>query len=211
MPVAWPNSWYYTTGTETAAWRTTWNSTNTLTTTYNWYGSGGGGGNYSNNSYTYGGGGGGGGTWHPVGYLDGGLMPAPERERLAARQAVLGDPARETRRVARETAHVVAEELLTSMLTEDQRQSWRLNGYFEVIGSHGTLYRLHRGIAGNVEWLTPDGESGGRLCAHPTMRESWLPTADVLLAQLLALRTDEREWLALANVHAGRAPQLMRV
>ena len=72
---------------------------------------------------------------------------------------------------------------------------------FAVIGSHGTVYRINRGTSGNVEWIKPDGTVGGRLCAHPCMREQWIPTEDVMLAQMLALTTNERAWLAVANVH----------
>lgn len=149
-----------------------------------------------------------------MGYLDEGIVTvhptADERAHARQTQEDLRRESRE-RAVVREAATVVAEELLSSVLTEDQRQSWRLNGYFEVIGSHGTLYRLHRGVSGNVEWVRPDGEVGGRLCAHPSMREKWLPTPDVLLAQMLALSTNERAWLAHANVHRGNRPQLVGV
>jgi hypothetical protein len=96
-----------------------------------------------------------------------------------------------------------------ALLDERQRETYRLTKVFEVIGSHGTLYRIHRGISGNVEWITPEGEVGGRLCAHPSMNEHWLPEQDVAVAQLLALTADEAAFVRLANVHRGRRPELV--
>ena len=57
------------------------------------------------------------------------------------------------------------------------------------------------------QWLPEGAENPhARLCAHPTMAESWLPTPDVQVAQLLALITDEREFVNRANIHSGRYP-----
>lgn len=109
----------------------------------------------------------------------------------------------------RDTASQRAKDLLMTLLNEQQRESYEHTCSFEIIGSLGTRYRINRGTNGNVEWLTPDGESGGRLCAHPTMVEHWLPMPDVHAAQMLALMTDEAAWLRLANVHAGRRPELV--
>lgn len=107
---------------------------------------------------------------------------------------------------ARTRAVSRAEELLLSMMCESQRESYRLDGTFEVMGSHGNLYRIERGTSGNVLWLGQDGQFLGRLCAHPTMRDSWLPMPDVALAQMLAITTDERAFVNAANVHAGGRP-----
>lgn len=113
------------------------------------------------------------------------------------------------RRQERVTADHRGEELLLSLLDDNQREAYRLDGTFMIIGSCGTVYRIHRGTAGNIEWVKPDGEVGGRLCAHPTMREHRLPTPDVMLAQALALMTDEREFVRIANVHQGVRPVLV--
>jgi hypothetical protein len=114
--------------------------------------------------------------------------------------------ARDERAVARTAAQDRAAALLESMLPPEQVQRYRLVGSFEIIGSHGTLYRVNRGVAGNIEWIKPDGTVGGRLCAHPDMYSTWLPEADVHLSQLLALMTDERAFCRVANVHQGRRP-----
>lgn len=110
---------------------------------------------------------------------------------------------------ARVEATSRAESLLLEMLSQSQRERYQLLGEFEVMGSAGTLYRIKRGVSGNIEWVKPDGVVGGRLCAHPTMRDGWLPTEDVVLAQFLALTTDEPAFLRLANVHAGSRPPIL--
>lgn len=113
---------------------------------------------------------------------------------------------------SRERAEAIgrATSLLMAVLDEYQRESYRRTGAFDVIGSRGTLYRIHTGSVGNVEWISPDGE-GGRLCAHPSMNEHWLPDQDVAVAQMLALTTDEAAFVRLANVHRGRRPVLAAV
>ena len=108
---------------------------------------------------------------------------------------------------ARASATSRAEELLFSLLTDEQAESYRRDGSFVVIGSHGGRYRITRGVSGNILWLPEGAENPhARLCAHPTMAESWLPTPDVQVAQLLALITDEREFVNRANIHSGRYP-----
>lgn len=46
------------------------------------------------------------------------------------------------RKRQREAAEAKAEALLMSMLPEAEKERYRLNGYFEVIGSHGGHYRI---------------------------------------------------------------------
>lgn len=134
----------------------------------------------------------------------GGVLTAPPSEQLTAVRA---------RRIAREHARISArdraDELLLSMLSPDQVADYVDNGAFNVIGSAGGRYRIRRGVSGNVDWLDADGQVGGRLCAHPTMENGWMPDQDVALAQLLALTTDEVAFVAVANVHAGRRPPIL--
>jgi hypothetical protein len=144
------------------------------------------------------------------------VLPPPrepteaDRERLRRAEVVRQEREERWRRnaAARVHANSRAEELLLAMLNEAQRRSYRLNGTFEVIGSHGNLYRIHRGKAGNVEWIKPDGKFGGKLCAHPTERDDWLPVPDVMLAQMVDLITDERAFIRVANVHQGDRPRI---
>lgn len=64
---------------------------------------------------------------------------------------------------------------------------------FHVVGSQGRRYCIHRGHVQNV--LRDDGV---RFCAHPDDR-IWIPDADHMLAQKLALELDEGGFLAVAN------------
>jgi hypothetical protein len=168
--------------------------------------------------------------WIDMGYLDerGVFTPShvpepltPEQEALrswlvaeeewhhAERMRLASEAARERVR-AREAAEAKAEALLLSVMPEDQKEPFQLNGYFEVIGSCGTIYRIHRGVAGNIQWLDRESrEVAGSLCCHPPVHgDNWLPTPDVMLAQMLALVTDEVRFLSRANLMSGRLPQL---
>lgn len=136
------------------------------------------------------------------------IVRAAQDIEAAADVVALHEDAFARRHSERRVAMNRAEELLLSLLSEEQQESYRHDQLFTVIGSHGTLYRIRYGVSGNIEWLRPDGEVGGRLCAHPTMVNDWLPVPDVLLSQVLALTTDERAFLQLANVHYGRRPEL---
>lgn len=91
-----------------------------------------------------------------------------------------------------------AEELLLLMLTEEQAASRREHGFFTVLGSRsGKAYRIHdRGQAGNIDRLGDDGRREYTYCAHPP---AGLPAADAHLAQMLAIATDEDEFLRVAN------------
>lgn len=111
------------------------------------------------------------------------------------------------RETARTSAESKAERLLMSFLNADQQAQYRQDKSFDVMGSAGNVYRIRRGSAGNVDWIRPDGSVGGRFCAHPDMyTEGVLPLPDVAVAQMLALTTDERGFLRIANVHAGTRP-----
>jgi len=57
----------------------------------------------------------------------------------------------------------------------------------------------------NIEVLNAEGEVTGALCAHPEDHDG-LPPADKHLGQLLALQTDERAIMRVANCHMGTRP-----
>jgi len=120
-------------------------------------------------------------------------------------QREIAQQERQRRAQARTTATARAEALLHDLLDEGQRASLQAHGYFDLIGSHGGYYRISTGISGNVAWRSPEGQ-WSRICAHPDMRLSWMPTEDVMVAQMLALVTDEPAFIARANVHAGVRP-----
>lgn len=107
-----------------------------------------------------------------------------------------------------------ARELLLDFLNELQQAQYEEMGKFDIAGSDGTLYRIGPGTNGNVEWIDPaTGQVKGRLCAHPRAYDYEnrpIPEPDLHLGQLLALTTDERAWLEVANLHRGDWPPTYR-
>lgn len=109
------------------------------------------------------------------------------------------------------TARAKARALLLTMLTPTQRKSFERHEHFYVRGSEGTRYRIRLGHVNNVYWYGRFGRHRGTLCAHP---EIWifgriterLPDEDVVLGQLLALVTDEKEYLSHARKVRGTWP-----
>lgn len=134
------------------------------------------------------------------------LTPQSDEE-IARQEAALEERLQASREaaVAREAAEERARELLLSLLPEDQKEPYRLTGVFEIIGSHGTRYRIRRGVAGNIDWLDAEGRVGGNLCCHAPQVQAgqWIPVADVMVGQVLALKADEPAFLRVAN---GRKP-----
>jgi hypothetical protein len=73
----------------------------------------------------------------------------------------------------------------------------RSDGHFEVTGCHsGKRYRIRRGRQMNIYELDMHGAQIAVWCFGP---EECLPMGDVMLAQKIALETDEHATLALAN------------
>lgn len=106
----------------------------------------------------------------------------------------------EADRVAKAAASQRAEELLLSLLSDEQAASWREHEWFAVRGSQsGRTYRIHAtGIANNVDRMTADGKKRETVfCAHP----AGLPKSDVHVAQMFLIATDEPEFLRIANAH----------
>lgn len=103
-------------------------------------------------------------------------------------------------------ARAEARKLMAFVLTPAQLESYDRHGYFDVVGSEGSVFRLHHGTSGNVRQLV-DGQEINRLCVHPRLLshdgEGYLPTEDSLVAQALALMHDEASAVDIANVHAG--------
>jgi hypothetical protein len=87
--------------------------------------------------------------------------------------------------------------LLRGWLSPRQRAQYDARGYFEVVGCQtGRLYRIHHGIAVNVHELNSAGQVQTGWCFVP---DSKLVAGDVMLAQKIALETDERDALAVAR------------
>jgi hypothetical protein len=86
--------------------------------------------------------------------------------------------------------------LLKQWLSPAQLRSYEQNRYFEVIGiDSGTIYRIHHGQQANVEQLDNLGQV---VCAWCFVPEGNLVAGDVMLAQKIALETDERASIAIA-------------
>jgi hypothetical protein len=86
--------------------------------------------------------------------------------------------------------------LLRNWLSPTQLHSYELNGYFDVVGSNsGTIYRIHHGQQANVEQIDVFGEP---VCAWCFVPVGDLVAGDVMLAQKIALETNERAAMAVA-------------
>lgn len=102
-----------------------------------------------------------------------------------------------------------ARRLLRDWLSPDQRAKFDANGFFEVTGSHtGRRYRIHQGTVSNVSELDEKNEPKVVWCFLP---ERALAAGDVMLAQKIALETDEAAVLAIANRVSTRPPSRPRV
>jgi hypothetical protein len=87
--------------------------------------------------------------------------------------------------------------LLEDWLSPAQREQYRRWRYFEVIGSHsGRRYRIRQGRQMNIDELDRSGKRMAVWCFMPAGR---LPIGDVLLAQKIALESDEQNTLAIAH------------
>lgn len=95
---------------------------------------------------------------------------------------------------ARESCEVT---LLREWLSPTQRAQFDASKSFDVIGSHsGTRYRILYGRITNIHEIDDAG--------HPVMGWCFVPSGglvagDVMLAQKIALETNERASLAVAN------------
>ena len=87
--------------------------------------------------------------------------------------------------------------LLREWLSQEQLAQYDAHNYFEVIGCHtGKRYRVCHGTGANVFELNDAGLTTKGWCFVPN---EYLVAGDVMLAQKIALETDERVALATAN------------
>jgi hypothetical protein len=87
--------------------------------------------------------------------------------------------------------------LLREWLSDDQLAQFNADGYFDVIGCDtGKRYRIHCGSSMNVDELDERGRP--RVC-YCFVTEVCLVPGDIMLAQKIALETDERAALSVAN------------
>ncbi|QOG23011.1 MULTISPECIES: hypothetical protein [Bradyrhizobium] len=102
---------------------------------------------------------------------------------------------------AEKTIQARALRLLRSWLSPAQRAEFDSKGYFDVVGcDSGKRYRIRRGTSGNVNEIDEDGRLGAGWCFVPL---GGLVEGDVMLAQKIALETDEERTLSVANNFPG--------
>ena len=102
-------------------------------------------------------------------------------------------------RLEAEAAKVRARKLLFGFLTDEQKREAEEFKRFHLTTRSGRRFRLHmgRGRHGNVKELEGDKEVRS-YCISPD--DHTLPEEDALLAQLLALKHDEAEFVRVANI-----------
>jgi hypothetical protein len=95
--------------------------------------------------------------------------------------------------------------LLREWLSPEQRAQFDARSYFDVIGSDsGKRYRIRYGSATNVHEIDSVGRSTVGWCFVPAGN---LIAGDVMLAQKIALETNEFGALAVANRFPAQAPR----
>jgi hypothetical protein len=88
-------------------------------------------------------------------------------------------------------------ELLKQWLSPEQLAQYNAKKYFDVTGcDSGKRYRISYGAAMNIHEIDGAGCPRGGWCFVP---KGHLVAGDVMLAQKIALETDERGALAVAN------------
>jgi hypothetical protein len=87
--------------------------------------------------------------------------------------------------------------LLREWLSPEQRAQYDTLDHFDVKGCHtGKRYRIHHGTTANVLELDEAGRPRTGWCFVPNDQ---LVAGDVMLAQKIAIETDEHGALAVAN------------
>jgi hypothetical protein len=87
--------------------------------------------------------------------------------------------------------------LLREWLSQEQLAQYDASGFFDVTGCNsGNRYRVHRGAAMNIVEIDDVGGIRTGWCFIP---KACLVAGDVMLAQKIALETDERGALAIAK------------
>lgn len=87
--------------------------------------------------------------------------------------------------------------LLRDWLSPEQRVQFNQKNYFDVVGCYtGKRYRIHFGINSNVVELDHTGRQVAGFCFLPM---GDLVAGDVMLAQKIALETNEKEALSVAK------------
>jgi hypothetical protein len=100
------------------------------------------------------------------------------------------------------TRELRGRKLLREWLSPEQLAQYDRHNYFEVTGCHtGKRYRIRHGLGTNIYELDDAGLPKVGWCFVP---KDHLVAGDVMLAQKIALETDERGALAVANIFTPR-------
>jgi len=129
-----------------------------------------------------------------------GNMHHYNREEVTEDLKAFRDVWNERQRIRREKkaaeAKARAEELLVSLLDEEQEEEWKLSRTVTVKVSDVKSVRIKEGWAGNCEELDENGHVIARHCIHPSTS---VPNADNMISQLLMLETDPDEFFRISN------------
>ena len=97
-------------------------------------------------------------------------------------------------------AEIKAEKLLVKNLSAEQKKDWLADRTFMVTGNTtGIQYKLTKSRTYGIETYLY-GRKIGKLCV--VAKDPKIPIYDQLLAQKLLIETDEKAFVALANVSA---------
>lgn len=104
-----------------------------------------------------------------------------------------------------------AEALLLAHLTPEQRDQYKRDGTFEVRGNASNRrYRIAARYFNGVTQLNKKGRATHRLCFYPGRIGSYmLPLCDIMLAQKVALETNEYRTRRKANISSVGFPRGM--
>lgn len=102
-----------------------------------------------------------------------------------------------------------AQTLLLSLLSIEQLTCFKLHGYFFITGSAGGEYAIHYGYSGNIvqlcscpdclqKNLTPRERYKSSRCAYLPTVENGFPISDHMIAQMLTIMVDEKQFLQTA-------------
>ena len=119
--------------------------------------------------------------------------------RACSRANAVRDLYRKFLNLARSTEERRGLRLMQAWLLPAQRQQFERFGYFDVVGcASGTVYRIYHSVtAPNVYKINEVGRRKKAVCFAPV---GPLVKGDVMLAQKIALETDEQSALAVANI-----------
>lgn len=124
-----------------------------------------------------------------------GCRQAAGRQSSRSSQADRGGGAGQAQ-AARRAANARAEKLLLANLNPEQREDLVKKNCFFLHLPNGKRYRIDRKTHGNIALIGEGDKIIHTLCAQPP----GIPVDDAILAQKLALETDEAGFLRVANM-----------